>query len=175
MSPCWDIFLLSLIQVMVVATEIDTGGIPAPTITINARCLCSVCHLYHRIKLEAFTAGIAKRWKDGEGTKLEIFFRFATLPTLRILHVPLKTALTKVLSTIMIYWMISCLAIQENLPFLTTKSCPSMRPWMLLVGNITPFNWPRTLDLITRRICFLFCSNMDLFTRFGSTIQNILL
>ena len=94
MSPCWDIFLLSLIQVMVVATEIDTGGIPAPTITINARCLCSVCHLYHRIKLEAFTAGIAKRWKDGEGTKLEIFFRFATLPRLRILHIPLKTALT---------------------------------------------------------------------------------
>ena len=25
-------------QVMLVATEIDTGGIPAPAITLNARC-----------------------------------------------------------------------------------------------------------------------------------------
>ena len=185
---------------MLVASEIETGGIPAPAITINARCLQrtfgqipSICCVYSWRTLillcvcpQFFTsfsgklmnyfsfAGTVKQWKDGEGMILGIFFEYAAIIPW-ITHSPWKTASTKELSAGAIFWTTFCWAIPEKLPFSTMIYCLSMSLWILLVENIIHFNWTRISTQITRRVCFSFSSNMDLFTKSGFMIQNILL
>ena len=95
----------------------------------------------------------------------------------RILHRILlwKTVSTREPSTKVISLTTFSLDIQGEPLFWMTRPCPSLRLLIWLVGNITRYNWIMISTPTTKTICCLFFSNMDLFTNFGSMIQNTLL